>query len=306
MTDQPAYDPSAIPGWARETITQIARKHPGYLTRHLHHVAGIEAARRHAAGHPAPPPPPVKPDDLFHLASIQAWQALASGQPAPDPEVLQAAIHDAFATSDGTCQPGQICESWLHLARQRSITMHDEHGDLLPGVRDAITRTMTAAIWFEHHHRVPDPWPSDRSSSQSWMGARAMTAAEDRRPGSRADALMPSADNVAVAAIELVLAGAGLPETGACTGRDGTAPHQVTLSPPAGDALPFPLASSLAPAGAVSFLSPLPGGTAPVVAWLAVTDAICVTAAIGYTAVAGHGTGNLTEDSATGAGEDAP
>ena len=45
-------------------------------------------------------------------------------------------------------------------------------------------------------------------------------------------------------------------------------------------------------------------GTTLIIAWLAVTDAISVTAATGYATVAGHGTGNLTEDSATGAGKD--
>ena len=49
---------------------------------------------------------------------------------------------------------------------------------------------------------------------------------------------------------------------------------------------------------------PLCPGAALVIAWLAATVAICVTAAIGYAAVAGHGAGNLTEDSATGAGKE--
>jgi hypothetical protein len=49
---------------------------------------------------------------------------------------------------------------------------------------------------------------------------------------------------------------------------------------------------------------PLCPGAALVIAWLAVTVVISVTAAIGYATVAGHGTGNLTEDSATGAGKE--
>lgn len=42
----------------------------------------------------------------------------------------------------------QLIEDWYELARQCGITVHDEHGDLLPEVDDAITRTVTSAIWF--------------------------------------------------------------------------------------------------------------------------------------------------------------
>jgi hypothetical protein len=102
------YDPSAVPEWARETIAQIAREHPEHLAHHLGHVAEIEAARRHAAEHPALP---MEPDDLLYLAAIQDWQALTSSQPAHDPAVLEAAVHDAFVTRDGTCQVDQLCEA---------------------------------------------------------------------------------------------------------------------------------------------------------------------------------------------------
>jgi hypothetical protein len=41
-----------------------------------------------------------------------------------------------------------LIEDWYDLARQCGITVHDEHGDLRPDIDDAITRTVTAAIWF--------------------------------------------------------------------------------------------------------------------------------------------------------------
>ena len=36
---------------------------------------------------------------------------------------------------------------WLDLACQRGITVGGEHGGLLPGVGDAISRTVAVAIW---------------------------------------------------------------------------------------------------------------------------------------------------------------
>jgi len=147
MPDLPAYDPRTVPDWARETIARIACGHPGQLAYHLDRVAEIDAARRHMAGHP---PPPAEPRDILHLAAIQTWQALASGQPAPGlaPADLNQAIYEAFTTSDGRNHVDQICEDWRALARQHGIPVDDEHGDLLPGVDDAITRTVSAAIWF--------------------------------------------------------------------------------------------------------------------------------------------------------------
>ena len=98
----------------------------------------------------AAPDVPAEARDLLHLSAIRAWQALASGRPAPDldPAALQQAIYEAFETSDGISPVEQLCEDWLELARQRGLPVDDEHGDLLPDVDDAITRTVTAAIWF--------------------------------------------------------------------------------------------------------------------------------------------------------------
>jgi hypothetical protein len=144
--DSNSYEPSVVPEWARETITQIAREHPEHLAHHLNHVAEIEAAKQHAAGHPPPPAP--EPRDLLHLSVIQAWQALTRDQPAPglDPD-LEQAIYEAFATSDGH-SVDQLCEDWLEQARQCGIATDDEHGDLRPDVLETITHTISAAIWF--------------------------------------------------------------------------------------------------------------------------------------------------------------
>jgi hypothetical protein len=87
--------------------------------------------------------------DLLHLSAIRTWQALASGQPAPDLDPdLEQAICEAFVTSDGRYQVDELCERWLDLARQCDIAVDDEHGDLLPDVLDAISHTVSAAIWF--------------------------------------------------------------------------------------------------------------------------------------------------------------
>ena len=87
--------------------------------------------------------------DILHLSAIQAWQAVASGQPAPDLDPdLEQAIYEAFTTSDGRYQVDQLCEAWLDLASQAGIAVDDEHGDPRPDVLDAISHTISAAIWF--------------------------------------------------------------------------------------------------------------------------------------------------------------
>jgi hypothetical protein len=45
------------------------------------------------------------------------------------------------------CKPPGA-EGWLDLARQAGIAVDDEHGDLRPDVLDAVTHTVSAAIWF--------------------------------------------------------------------------------------------------------------------------------------------------------------
>ena len=87
--------------------------------------------------------------DILHLSAIRAWQALAGGQSAPDLDPdLEQVVYEAFVTSDGHYQVDQLCEAWLDLARQAGIAVDDEHGDLRPDVLDAISHTVSAAIWF--------------------------------------------------------------------------------------------------------------------------------------------------------------
>jgi hypothetical protein len=88
--------------------------------------------------------------DFLHLSAIRTWQALAGSRPAPDldPADLEQAIDEAFVTSDGRSQVDQLCEGWLDLARQCGLAVEDQDGDLRPDVLDAITHTVSAAIWF--------------------------------------------------------------------------------------------------------------------------------------------------------------
>lgn len=148
-SELPAYDPGTVPAWARESIACIGREHTENLRWHLDHVAEIEAAKRYMAEHP-PSPPPASARDLLHLAAIEAWRAIASGKPVPaiDPAGLRTEIYEAFETGDGRNLVDQLYGTWLDLARQHGIPVADEHGDLLPGLDDAITATITAAVWF--------------------------------------------------------------------------------------------------------------------------------------------------------------
>jgi hypothetical protein len=80
-----------------------------------------------------------------------AWQGCGqSGRPAPDldPAALEQAINEAFVTSDGRSQVDQLCEGWLDLARQCGLAVEDQDGNLRSDVLDAITHTVSAAIWF--------------------------------------------------------------------------------------------------------------------------------------------------------------
>lgn len=96
------------------------------------------------------PPPPTETRDLLHLSAIQGWQALASGQPAPDldPAGLEQAVYEAFVTRDGHHQVDKLCDGWLDLARQCGLAVEGQDGELLIDVLDAISHTISQAIWF--------------------------------------------------------------------------------------------------------------------------------------------------------------
>jgi hypothetical protein len=97
-------------------------------------------------------------DDL-HLAAIRAWQALARQQPAPamDPAVLFQELHDLFAPGASITPVEQLIADWYELARQCGLDVNDEDGELRPDIDEAITRVVTAAIWFgitSGHHAI--------------------------------------------------------------------------------------------------------------------------------------------------------
>jgi hypothetical protein len=61
---------------------------------------------------------------------------------------LRLEIYEAFEASDGHNPVDHIYDTWLELACQHGIPVANEHGDLLPALDDAITGTITAAVWF--------------------------------------------------------------------------------------------------------------------------------------------------------------
>jgi hypothetical protein len=139
-----AYDPAAVPEWARESVACTARDHPGNLPFVLGHVAEIEDARRYLAAHPpVAPDPPEDPREYLHLLAVAAHRALASGRPAPgvDPIALDQGIRAACGGSDPI---DELCESWLAAAREHGITVDGESGDTLLAT---VIPVITAAFW---------------------------------------------------------------------------------------------------------------------------------------------------------------
>jgi hypothetical protein len=97
--------------------------------------------------------------DALHQAAVEAWQAVARRQPAPDldPDELFQALHLLFAPGSAISPVEQLIEDWYELARQCGINVNDDNGELRPDVDEAITRVVTASIWFgitTGHHAI--------------------------------------------------------------------------------------------------------------------------------------------------------
>jgi hypothetical protein len=139
-----AFDPAAVPEWARESVARAAREHPENLPFVLEHVAEVEDARRYLAEHPPlRPDPPEDPREYLHLLAVAAWRALAGGQPAPgvDPIALDQGIS---AACGGASPIDELCEGWLEAAREHGIKVDDENGDALLAT---VVPVVTAAFW---------------------------------------------------------------------------------------------------------------------------------------------------------------
>ena len=65
-----------------------------------------------------------------------------------DPAELFQELHDLFAPGDSITPVEQLIEDWYELARECGINVNAEHGELRPDVDEAITRVVTASIWF--------------------------------------------------------------------------------------------------------------------------------------------------------------
>lgn len=112
-------------------------------------VAGPRSAPSPGAASSGPDLP-EETRGFLHLSAIRAWQAIADGRPVPeiDPLALHPDICEAFTDGNGTSPVEQIIGDWYDQARQCGITVNDEHGNLRPGIDDAITRAVVASVWF--------------------------------------------------------------------------------------------------------------------------------------------------------------
>jgi len=55
---------------------------------------------------------------------------------------------DVFGADSAISRVGQLIDDWHELARKCGITVTDEDDELRPDTDQAITRTVTASIWF--------------------------------------------------------------------------------------------------------------------------------------------------------------
>jgi hypothetical protein len=131
-------------------VIQVERDQPDALPHILNWLADIESAKTYLAEHPAPPPTLLSPLDYLYLSVIQTWVALSEDSPAPTlgRQDLHEAIYSEFRTHDGQHHVDRLCDEWLAAAREIGLAVEDDDGDLLPDVCEAITHTVSEAIWF--------------------------------------------------------------------------------------------------------------------------------------------------------------
>lgn len=81
---------------------------------------------------------------------MEARQAITHRRPAPDmdPSILFQEMLDVFGTGKGVSPVEQLIDDWYELARKCGITVTDEDDELRADIDQAITRTVTASIWF--------------------------------------------------------------------------------------------------------------------------------------------------------------
>lgn len=65
-----------------------------------------------------------------------------------DPAELFQDLYDVFAPGTSITPVEQLIADWYELARKCGINVNDEDGELRSDIDQAITRTVTASIWF--------------------------------------------------------------------------------------------------------------------------------------------------------------
>jgi len=81
-------------------------------------------------------------------SAIRTQIALYQGRPAPalDTEDLHQVIYTQFCDRDGQPHVDRLREQWLSAAREHGLAVEGGDGNLLPGVLDSTTHTVSEAI----------------------------------------------------------------------------------------------------------------------------------------------------------------
>ena len=132
-------------------VARIAREQPKTLAQWLAHVAEVEGAKQRVAEHPTP----RRLRRTTH-ATTCTWPPSRHGKPSPtvgpprcgpvDPVsgIARCIRHRRRHLPQGE----QLIGDWCELAPECGIAVTDEDDELRPGIGQAITRTVTASVWF--------------------------------------------------------------------------------------------------------------------------------------------------------------